>query len=158
MRAKRPNLFIKIPGTAAGIPAIEESIYAGVPINVTLLFSREQYLAAAEAYLRGIERRLAAGLDPKIASVVSIFVSRWYVAIQDKVPEHLRNRLGIAIARRTYKSYCEVLASARWKKLELAGARAQRLLWASTARPPHGVVTIDCASGTSCHRSGARRD
>ncbi len=131
-RAKRPNLFIKIPGTAAGIPAIEESIFSGVPINVTLLFSREQYLAAAEAYLRGIERRLAASLNPKVASVASIFVSRWDVAIQDKVPEHLRNRLGIAIARRTYKSYCDLLASARWKKLERAGAQAQRLLWAST--------------------------
>jgi transaldolase len=131
-RAKCPNLFMKIPGTAAGIPAIEELIFAGVPINVTLLFSREQYLAAADAYLRGIERRLAAGLDSKVASVASIFVSRWDVAIQNKVPEHLRNRLGIAIAGRIYKSYCELLESARWKKLERAGALAQRLLWAST--------------------------
>ncbi len=131
-RAARPNLFIKIPGTPEGLPAIEESIFGGVPVNVTLLFSREQYVAAAEAYMRGIERRIAAGRDPKVASVASIFVSRWDVAIQDKVPEHLRNRLGIAIARRTYKSYCELLASARWKKLERAGAQTQRLLWAST--------------------------
>jgi len=131
-RAKRPNLFIKIPGTPAGIAAIEESIFAGVPINVTLLFSREQYLTAANAYMRGIERRLAAGLDSKVASVASIFVSRWDVAIQNRVPEHLRNRLGIAIARRTYKAYCELLASARWKNLSAAGAQTQRLLWAST--------------------------
>jgi transaldolase len=131
-RANRVNLFIKIPGTPVGIAAIEESIFAGVPVNVTLLFSREQYLAAAEAFMRGIERRIAANLDPKVASVASIFVSRWDVAIKDKVPGHLRNRLGIAIARRTYKSYCDLLASARWKKLERAGARTQRLLWAST--------------------------
>ncbi|MEP7313796.1 MAG: transaldolase [Pseudomonadota bacterium] len=131
-RAQRPNLFIKIPGTPEGITAIEESIFAGVPVNVTLLFSREQYLAAAEAYLRGIERRIAAGLDPKIASVASIFVSRWDVAIEERVPAHLRNRLGIAIARRTYKAYRELLASARWKGLAKAGARTQRLLWAST--------------------------
>jgi len=131
-RANRPNLFIKIPGTPAGLPAIEESIFAGVPVNVTLLFSREQYLAAADAYMRGVERRIAADLDPKIASVASIFISRWDVAVQDKVPEHLRNCLGIAIARRTYKSYYELLTSARWKKLEAAGAQVQRLLWAST--------------------------
>jgi transaldolase len=131
-RAQRPNLFIKIPGTAAGIPAIEETIFAGVPVNVTLLFSREQYMAAAEAYMRGIERRIAAGLDPKVASVASIFVSRWDVAVKDKVPDKLRNRLGIAIAKRTYKSYRDLLASARWQKLADAGARPQRLLWAST--------------------------
>jgi transaldolase len=131
-RAQRPNLFIKIPGTAAGIPAIEETIFAGVPVNVTLLFSREQYIAAAEAYMRGIERRIAAGLDPKVASVASIFVSRWDVAVKDKVPDKLRNRLGIAIAKRTYKSYRDLLASARWQKLADAGARPQRLLWAST--------------------------
>jgi len=131
-RAQRPNLFIKIPGTPAGIPAIEESIFAGVPINVTLLFSREQYLAAAEAYLRGIERRIAAGLDPKVASVASIFVSRWDVSVHDKVSAQLRNRLGIAIARRAYKSYCELLDSPRWQKLRDAGALTQRLLWAST--------------------------
>lgn len=131
-RAQRPNLFIKIPGTQAGIAAIEETIFAGVPVNVTLLFSREHYVAAAEAYMRGIERRLAAGRDPKVASVASIFVSRWDVAIRDKVPEHIRNRLGIAIARRTYKAYRELLASTRWKKLSAGGAKAQRLLWAST--------------------------
>ncbi len=131
-RARRHNLFIKIPGTAAGIPAIEESILAGVPINVTLLFSREQYVAAAEAYMRGIERRIVAGRDPRIASVASIFVSRWDVAVKDKVPQALRNRLGLAVAGRTYKAYRELLASPRWLKLAAAGARPQRLLWAST--------------------------
>jgi transaldolase len=131
-RAHCPNLFIKIPGTAAGIPAIEETIFAGVPVNVTLLFSREQYLAAAEAYMRGIERRIAAGLDPKVGSVASIFVSRWDVAVKDRVSDKLRNRLGIAIAKRTYKSYREVLESSRWQRLANAGARPQRLLWAST--------------------------
>jgi len=130
--ASSSNLFIKIPGTAAGLPAIEESIFHGIPVNVTLLFSREQYVAAAESYMRGIERRIAAGLDPKVASVASIFISRWDVAVQDKVPEHLRNRLGLAIARRTYKSYCELLSSTRWKELSDAGAQIQRLLWAST--------------------------
>src|SRR4029078_9887757 len=119
-RAQRPNLFIKIPGTRAGLPAIEETIFAGVPVNVTLLFSRGQYIAAAEAYMRGIERRIAAGLDPKVASVASLFVSRWGVAVRDKVPDALRNRLGIAIAMRAYKAYRELLASARWR--ELAGA------------------------------------
>ncbi|MEO8062995.1 MAG: transaldolase [Pseudomonadota bacterium] len=131
-RAKRPNLFIKIPGTPAGIKAIEESIFAGVPVNVTLLFSRAQYLAAAEAYLRGIERRVAAGLDPRVASVASIFVSRWDVAVQDKVPAELRNKLGIAVGLRSYQAYCDLQASARWKKLKDAGASMQRLLWAST--------------------------
>ncbi|MEO9136130.1 MAG: transaldolase [Casimicrobiaceae bacterium] len=131
-QARRPNLFIKIPGTAAGVPAIEESIAAGVPINVTLLFSREQYVAAANAYLRGIERRIAAGLDPRVDSVASLFVSRWDVAVKDRVPHALRNRLGIAIARRTYKAYRDLLASPRWQKLAGAGARPQRLLWAST--------------------------
>ena len=131
-RANRPNLFIKIPGTPAGLPAIEESIFAGIPINVTMLFSREQYLAAAEAYLRGIERRIAAGREPRVASVASLFVSRWDVAIHDKVPERLRNTLGIAIGRRTYKSYCDLLQSARWQTLATAGAQVQRLLWAST--------------------------
>ena len=130
--ADRPNLFIKIPGTAAGIKAIEESIFAGVPINVTLLFSREHYLAAAEAYMRGIERRLAAGLDPKIESVASLFISRWDVAIKDEVSPDYHNRLGIAIAMSTYKAYRDLLASARWQKLEQAGAHPQRLLWAST--------------------------
>lgn len=131
-RARRSNLFIKIPGTASGIRAIEEVIFAGVPVNVTLLFSREQYIAAAEAYMRGIERRIAAGLDPKVASVASIFVSRWDTAVKDKVPDKLQNRLGIAIAKRTYHSYCNLLASDRWQKLADAGARPQRLLWAST--------------------------
>ena len=131
-RAQRSNLFIKIPGTAAGIPAIEETIFAGVPVNVTLLFSREHYIAAAEAYMRGIERRIAAGLDPSVGSVASIFVSRWDVAVKDKVPDALRNRLGIAIAMRTYQAYRDLLASPRWRKLAASGARPQRLLWAST--------------------------
>ena len=112
--------------------AIEESIFAGVPINVTLLFSREHYVAAAEAYLRGIERRIAAGLDPKVESVASLFVSRWDVAVKDQVPADHRNRLGIAIAQRTYKAYRDLLASPRWKKLAAAGAHPQRMLWAST--------------------------
>ncbi len=128
----RPNLYVKIPGTPEGVPAIEESIFDGVPINVTLLFSREQYVAAAEAYLRGIERRIAAGRDPRVASVASLFVSRWDKAVGDKVPPELRNRLGIAIGGRTYRAYRELLASPRWRKLAGAGARPQRLLWAST--------------------------
>ena len=131
-RAQRPNLFIKIPGTPEGVPAIEESIFIGVPVNVTLLFSHEQYIAAAEAYMRGIERRIAAGLDPEVGSVASVFVSRWDAAVKDKVPQQLRNRLGIAIAKRAYKAYRELLASPRWRKLVVAGARSQRLLWAST--------------------------
>ena len=131
-QAQRPNLFIKIPGTQAGIAAIEEAILAGVPVNVTLLFSREHYLDAANAYLRGIERRIAAGLDPAVGSVASIFISRWDVTIKDKVPNSLRSRLGIAIAKRTYKAYRELLASKRWLRLAGAGARPQRLLWAST--------------------------
>jgi transaldolase len=131
-RAQRPNLFIKIPGTGAGTAAIEETIFAGVPVNVTLLFSREQYIAAAEAYMRGIERRIAAGLDLHVASVASVFVSRWDVAVKDKVSDGLRNRLGIAVAMRTYKAYRDLLASPRWQKLLAAGARPQRLLWAST--------------------------
>lgn len=131
-RAQRPNLFIKIPGTHAGLAAIEETIFAGVPVNVTLLFSREQYLAAAEAYLRGIERRIDSGLDPKVGSVASLFISRWDVAVNGRISEPLRNRLGIAIARRTYRAYCELLASPRWQKLSAAGAQPQRLLWAST--------------------------
>ncbi|HEX5270363.1 MAG TPA: transaldolase [Gemmataceae bacterium] len=130
--AGRPNFFIKIPGTPQGVPAIEESIFAGVPINVTLLFSREQYLAAAEAYLRGIERRLAAGLNPLVWSVASLFISRWDKAVLGKVPEALRDQLGIAIARRTYKAYRELLDSPRWLRLFNEGARPQRLLWAST--------------------------
>jgi transaldolase len=131
-RGGRPNLFIKIPGTKQGLPAIEESIFAGIPINVTLLFSREQYVAAAEAYLRGIERRLDAGLNPSVASVASLFVSRWDVAVAQKVPEDLRNRLGIAIAMRTYKAARELITSPRWQRVYNSGARPQRPLWAST--------------------------
>jgi transaldolase len=131
-RAGRPNLFIKIPGTKEGLPAIEEAIFAGVPVNVTLLFSREQYLAAAEAFLRGIERRIQAGLKPDIGSVASVFISRWDVAVFNKAPEALRDRLGIAIAQRTYKAYRHLLDSPRWERIYNAGGRAQRLLWAST--------------------------
>jgi transaldolase len=131
-RAQRPNLFIKIPGTPAGLLAIEETIFAGVPVNVTLLFSSQQYIAAAEAYMRGIERRIAAGLYPKVASVASIFVSRWDVAVKDTVQGEFSNRLGIAIAMRTYKTYRDLLASPRWQRLVASGARPQRLLWAST--------------------------
>jgi transaldolase len=131
-RAERPNLFIKIPGTRAGIPAIEESLFAGVPVNVTLLFSREHYIAAAEAYMRGVERRIAAGRDPRVASVASVFVSRWDVAVKEEVPDALRDRLGIAVAMRTYKAYRELLASPRWQKLAAHGASPQRLLWGST--------------------------
>jgi len=130
--AERPNVIIKIPGTREGVPAIEESIFAGVPINVTLLFSREQYLASAEAYLRGIERRLAAGLRSDIPSVASLFISRWDVAVAEKVPESLRGQLGIAVARQTYKAYRELLDSPRWQRIFSDGARPQRLLWAST--------------------------
>jgi len=131
-RAGRPNVFIKIPGTKEGLPAIEEAIFSGVPINVTLLFSREHYLAAAEAFLRGIERRIEAGLRPDIGSVASVFVSRWDAAVAGKVPESLRSRLGTAVAKRTYKAYRELLASPRWQRAYNAGARPQRLLWAST--------------------------
>ena len=142
-QAARRNLFVKIPGTPEGIPAIEESIFDGIPINVTLLFSREQYLAAAEAYLRGVERRIAAKRDPDVASVASLFVSRWDKAIADKVPAELRNRLGIAIGGRTYRAYRELLASPRWRKLALAGARPQRLLWASTGtKDPNASDTL----------------
>jgi transaldolase len=131
-RAGRPNLLIKIPGTKEGLPAIEESIFAGVPINVTLLFSREHYIAAAEAFLRGIERRVDAGLQPNIGSVASVFVSRWDAAVAGKVPAALNNRLGIAVAKRTYKAYRDLLGSPRWERIYNAGARPQRLLWAST--------------------------
>jgi len=130
--AKRPNLFIKIPGTPEGLPAIEETIFKGVPVNVTLLFSREQYTAAAEAYMRGIERRIEAGLGPEVGSVASLFISRWDKAVMGKVPEELQNCLGIAIAKRTYKAYRDLLASPRWQRLAGAGAQPQRLLWAST--------------------------
>jgi transaldolase len=130
--AARHNLFIKIPGTKEGLPAIEEAIFAGIPINVTLLFSREQYVAAAEAFLRGIERRIEAGLDPTVGSVASIFVSRWDAAVAGKVPAELTNKLGIAIAQRTYRAYRTLLGSPRWQRAYNDGARPQRLLWAST--------------------------
>jgi transaldolase len=131
-RAGRPNLFIKIPGTKEGLPAIEEAIFGGVPVNVTLLFSREHYVAAAEAFLRGIERRIAAGLKPEVGSVASLFISRWDAAVAGKVPEALQNRLGIAIAKRTYKACRGLLSSPRWQRAYNAGARPQRPLWAST--------------------------
>jgi transaldolase len=131
-RAGRPNLFIKIPGTKEGLPAIEEAIFAGIPVNVTLLFSREHYLAAAEAFLRGIERRIDAGLRPGVGSVASVFVSRWDGAVKGKVPAELTNRLGIAIAERTYKACRALLGSPRWQRVYNAGAYPQRLLWAST--------------------------
>jgi transaldolase len=131
-RAGRPNLLIKIPGTKEGLPAIEEAIFAGVPINVTLLFSDSQYFAAADAFLRGIERRLDAGLDPQVDSVASVFISRWDTAVKGKVPDGLRNQLGIAMAKRTYKAYRTLLDSPRWQRAFNAGARPQRLLWAST--------------------------
>jgi transaldolase len=142
-RIGRPNVFIKIPGTLEGIPAIEESIFSGVPVNVTLLFSREQCLAAANAYLRGIERRIDAGLDPCIGSVASLFVSRWDVAVKDGVPAGLRNRLGIAVATRTWQAWRELMSSARWQALVDAGARPQRLLWASTGtKDPQASDTL----------------
>jgi transaldolase len=131
-RASRPNVLIKIPGTREGVPAIEEAIFAGVPVNVTLLFSREQYLAAAEAYIRGIERRIDAGLSPQVNSVASVFVSRWDAAVTDKVPDALRSKLGIAMAKRIYRAYCTQLSSPRWMRAYNSGARPQRLLWAST--------------------------
>jgi transaldolase len=130
--ASRPNIFIKIPGNEAGVPAIEDAIFAGVPINVTLLFSREQYLASAHAYMRGIERRVAAGLNAHVPSVASLFVSRWDVAVAGKIPDAVHDQLGIAMAKRTYKAYRDLLASDRWLRLLNEGARSQRLLWAST--------------------------
>ena len=141
--AERPNLFIKIPGTQAGVTAIEESIFAGIPINVTLLFSCEHYMAAAEAYMRGIERRIAAGLNPNVASVASLFVSRWDVAVQAEVSPEFHNRLGIAIAMRTYKAYRDLLVSPRWQRLAKAGVHPQRLLWASTgSKDPAATDTL----------------
>ena len=131
-RAGRPNLLIKIPGTREGLPAIEEAIFAGVPINVTLLFSREQYVAAAEAYMRGINRRIAAGLNPYVGSVGSLFVSRWDAAVAARVPEALKNRLGIAIAKRAYKAARTLFGSSEWQRAYNFGARPQRPLWAST--------------------------
>ncbi|PYO17371.1 MAG: transaldolase [Candidatus Rokuibacteriota bacterium] len=141
-RAGRPNLLMKIPGTKEGLPAIEEAIFAGVPINVTLLFSREQYLAAADAFMRGIERRVAAGLPPEVGSVASVFISRWDAAVKARVPEALRNQLGIAIAKRTYKAYRDLLDSPRWQRAFNAGARPQRLLWASTGTKDPGASDI----------------
>ena len=142
-RAGRPNLFIKIPGTKEGLPAIEEAIFSGVPVNVTLLFSREHYLAAAEAYLRGLERRIEAGLNPKVGSVASVFVSRWDVSLADKVPPALNNLLGIAVAGRIYKAYVELLSTPRWLRAYNAGALPQRLLWASTGtKDPRAPDTL----------------
>ncbi len=131
-RAGQQNLFIKIPGTKEGLPAIEEAIFSGIPVNVTLLFSSEQYVAAAEAFMRGVERRIEAGLDPSVGSVASIFISRWDAAVAGKAPQALVNRLGIAVAQRAYKAYKELLASPRWQRAFNFGARPQRLLWAST--------------------------
>jgi transaldolase len=132
-RAGRENLFIKIPGTAQGLPAIEEATFLGLPVNVTLLFSPEQYLASADAYMRGIERRIEAGLDPKVSSVASVFISRWDAAVIGRVSEQLRARLGLAVGLKTYQAYGRLMDSARWQRLANAGARVQRLLWASTA-------------------------
>lgn len=131
-QANRPNLFIKIPGTPEGLPAIEEAIFAGVPVNVTLLFSREQYLAAAEAYLRGVERRIEKGLNPHVGSVASVFISRWDTAVAEKVPAELKNKLGIAVGQDCYHAYCDFLTTPRWLRVQNNGARPQRILWAST--------------------------
>jgi len=137
------NVYIKIPGTDAGLTAIEDSIFAGTPINVTLLFSTEQYLASAEAFMRGVERRIEAGLDPAVPSVASIFVSRWDVAVADQVPQELRNRLGIAVATHAYRAYRELLDSERWQRLANEGARPQRLLFASTGtKDPDAAETL----------------
>jgi transaldolase len=132
-KANRANLFIKIPGTIEGLPAIEEAIYSGVPVNVTLLFSRDDYLRAADAYMRGLERRVVAGLSPDVRSVASLFVSRWDKATMDRLPGDLRDRLGIAVSQQAYKAYCDLLDSDRWQRLEGQGARPQRLLFASTS-------------------------
>jgi transaldolase len=142
-KAERENLFIKIPGTPAGVEAIEESIFAGIPINVTLLFDDQQYLAAADAYMKGIERRVKAGLDPVVQSVASIFMSRWDVAVADEVPAELKNGLAIGIGGRAYRAYRELLDSDRWMRLSNEGARAQRLLWASTGtKDPEASDTL----------------
>ena len=142
-RAGRPNLFIKIPGTKEGLPAIEETIFAGIPVNVTLLFSREHYLAAAEAYLRGVERRIAAGLNPNVGSVASLFISRWDVAVAGKAPDALNDKLGIAIGERVYKAYSDLLPLPRWRRAFNAGARPQRLLFASTGtKDPKASATL----------------
>lgn len=132
-QAGKPNLFIKIPGTKEGLPAIEEATFAGVPVNVTLLFSTDDYLAAAEAYMRGLEKRVAAGLDPDVRSVASVFISRWDRAIVEDVPDELKNKLGIAIGQQAYRAYRQLIASDRWQRLENSGARPQRLLFASTS-------------------------
>jgi transaldolase len=142
-RAQRDNLFIKIPGTKEGLPAIEECIASGVPINVTLLFSADQYLAAAEAFLRGVERRVEAGHDPTVGSVGSVFMSRWDSAVNDSVPDELRDRLALAVGLKTYRAYRELMASDRWQRLANAGARIQRLLWASTStKDPEAPDTL----------------
>jgi transaldolase len=141
-RCAKANLFIKIPGTPEGLPAIEAAIFAGIPINVTLLFSRDQYLAAAEAYLRGIERRVAAGLNPAVASVASLFISRWDVAVKDKLPAELKDHLGIAVGKQCYKAYRDLLSTPRFQRLANAGARAQRLLFASTGTKTPGASDI----------------
>ena len=151
-QAKQTNLFIKIPGTPEGLPAIEEAIFAGVPINVTLLFSREQYLACSEAYLRGLERRLQAGLDLRVASVASVFVSRWDRAVVDKVPATMHNQLGLSVMRQTYKAYRDLLEGPRWRALEAHGARPQRVLWASTGtKDPNASDTIYIAPLAADH-------
>ena len=142
-RGDAPNFFIKIPGTKEGLPAIEAAIFDGIPINVTLLFSRDQYLAAAEAYLRAVERRIEAGLNPAVASVASVFISRWDVAVNGRIPSELSNRLGIAVGQRTYEAYRELLASRRFQRAANGGARAQRLLWASTGtKDPNASDTL----------------
>lgn len=142
-RGDRPNLFIKIPGTPEGLPAIEEAIFAGIPVNVTLLFDARQYLAAADAYLRGIERRVEAGLNPQVASVASIFISRWDVAVKDSAPEGYKNRLGIAVVQQAYVAYLELIGSARVQRLQNEGARPQRALWASTGtKDPEASDTL----------------
>ena len=143
-QARRPNVFIKIPGTPEGLPAIEEASFAGVPINVTLLFSDDQYLAAANAFMRGIERRIEAGLTPDVRSVASIFISRWDAAVTGKVPKALNDRLGIAIAKRAYKAYLALLSSPRWMRAYNAGARPQRLLWASTGTKDPKASDVVC--------------
>ncbi|MEO9078083.1 MAG: transaldolase [Rhodanobacter sp.] len=150
--AKRDNLFVKIPGTPEGIPAIEEAIFQGIPINVTLLFSCAQYQAAAEAYMRGIQRRIDGKLDPHVESVASVFISRWDVASNPQLPDELHNKLGIAVAQQTYCAYRELLASARWQKLAAAGARPQRLLWASTGtKDPSAPDTLYVAALAAPH-------
>jgi transaldolase len=142
-RAQRPNLFVKIPGTPQGLPAIEECIASAVPVNVTLLFDAEQYRAAADAYLRGVERRVASGLNPAVGCVASLFISRWDTAVATSAPEELRNRLGLAVGRETYRAYRDVMESARFQRLENSGARMQRLLWASTkTKDPEASDTL----------------